>query len=151
MIRTADTKIVAQELRARYDQPRAVTLMGRVLTKALFSGQASEVVFWALVYAHYIGGDLCPSVEEQVTTLAPFIVRDISENNLSPAAPSEQGPPIDGWSASVVADSQAGLCRPGSGDARAGARHVASLPQTGGMRLRAAPAWKGRDRAVAFR
>ncbi len=47
MIRTADTKIVADELHARYDHLRAVTLIGRTMQKALFAGRSDEVVFWA--------------------------------------------------------------------------------------------------------
>jgi hypothetical protein len=81
LIRTADTKIVAHELHARYDPLRAVTLIGRTLQKALFAGRADEVVFWALVHAHYRGGDLCGSTEEQLNHFAPFIARDPSEVN----------------------------------------------------------------------
>jgi hypothetical protein len=81
VIRTADTKIVAHELHARYDHMRAITLIGRTLQKALFAGRSDEVVFWALVYAHYRGGDLCAATEEQLNFFAPFIVRDSSEVN----------------------------------------------------------------------
>lgn len=81
MIRTADTKIVAQELHARYDHARAVTIIGRTLQKALFAGRSDEVVFWALVYAHYRGGELCAATEEQLHAFADFIIRDPSEVN----------------------------------------------------------------------
>ncbi|SCB50146.1 hypothetical protein [Rhizobium multihospitium] len=81
MIRTADTKIVASELHARYEPDRAVTLIGRTLQKALFAGRSDEVVFWALVHAHYRGGDLCASVEEQLNAFSHFILRDPSELN----------------------------------------------------------------------
>lgn len=81
MIRTADTKIVAHELHARYDHLRAVTLIGRTLQKALFAGRSDEVVFWALVHAHYRGGNLCPTTEEQLNFFAPFIIPDPSELN----------------------------------------------------------------------
>nr|WP_298379547.1 hypothetical protein [uncultured Bradyrhizobium sp.] len=81
VIRTADTKIVAHELHTRYDHIRAVTLIGRTLQKALFAGRSDEVVFWALVHAHYRGGDLCAATEEQLNFFAPFIIRDPSENN----------------------------------------------------------------------
>lgn len=81
MIRTADTKVVAHELLTRYDHPRAVTLIGRTLQKALFAGRSDEVVFWALVHAHYRGGDLCASVEEQLHAFSRFIIRDPSETN----------------------------------------------------------------------
>jgi hypothetical protein len=81
VIRTAETKIVAKELRARYDHLRAVTLIGRAMQKALFAGRADEVVFWALVHAHYCRGNLCDSTMEQLNFFAPFIVRDPSEVN----------------------------------------------------------------------
>ena len=81
MIRTTDTKIVAQELLTRYDHARAVTLIGRTLQKALFAGRSDEVVFWALVHAHYRGGDLCGSIEEQLSAFSAFIIRDPSETN----------------------------------------------------------------------
>ncbi|MDQ0333566.1 hypothetical protein QFZ88_005948 [Mesorhizobium sp. YL-MeA3-2017] len=81
MIRTADTKIVAHELHARYDHLRAVTLIGRTMQKALFAGRSDEVVFWALVHAHYCGGELCASTEEQLRFFASFIVPDPSEVN----------------------------------------------------------------------
>ena len=81
MIRTADTKIVAHELHARYDHFRAVTLIGRTLQKALFAGRSDEVVFWALVHAHYRGVDLCSETKEQLNFYPPFIVRDPSEIN----------------------------------------------------------------------
>jgi hypothetical protein len=81
MIRTTDTKIVAHELHTRYDHARAVTLIGRTLQKALFAGRSDEVVFWALVHAHYRGGDLCGSTEEQLSAFSDFIIRDPSEMN----------------------------------------------------------------------
>jgi predicted RecB family nuclease len=81
VIRTADTKIVAQELHMRYDHVRAVTIIGRTLQKALFAGRSDEVVFWALVHAHYRGGDLCSVAEEQLHAFADFIIRDPSEVN----------------------------------------------------------------------
>lgn len=66
LIRTADTKIVASELHARYEPIRAVTIIGRTLQKALFAGRSDEVVFWALVHAHYRGGNLCAVVSPVV-------------------------------------------------------------------------------------
>lgn len=81
VIRTADTKIIARELHARYGHLRAVTLIGRTLQKALFAGRSDEVVFWALVHAHYRGGDLCAAIEEQLNFFAPFIIREPSEVN----------------------------------------------------------------------
>ena len=44
------------------------------------AGRSDEVVFWALVHAHYRGGDLCSSTEEELNYFAPWIIRDPSEN-----------------------------------------------------------------------
>lgn len=81
MIKILDAKLVARELHARYKHARAVTLMGRMLQKALFGGRPDEVMFWALVYVHYCGGDLSPSVDKQLDAFAPFILRDRSTRN----------------------------------------------------------------------
>ncbi len=80
MIRTTDTKIIAEALH-RYDQVRAVTIIGRTLQKALFAGRSDEVVFWALVHAHYRGGELCAATEEQLHAFSDYILRDPSEVN----------------------------------------------------------------------
>jgi hypothetical protein len=80
LIRTADTKIIAEALH-RYDPVRAVTIIGRTLQKALFAGRSDEVVFWALVHAHYRGGELCAATEEQLHAFADYILRDPSEVN----------------------------------------------------------------------
>ncbi|HEV7325565.1 MAG TPA: hypothetical protein VGN91_10875 [Bosea sp. (in: a-proteobacteria)] len=77
MIRMSDAKVVAGELRSRYDHARAITLIGRTMQKALFAGRPDDVVFWSLVYAHYCGGEICPTVDEQIDGL-PFILRDRS-------------------------------------------------------------------------
>ncbi|MBN9489838.1 MAG: hypothetical protein J0H44_21585 [Alphaproteobacteria bacterium] len=77
MIRMTDAKVVAGELRSRYEHARAVTLMGRTMQKALFGGRPDEVVFWALVYAHYCGGDLSPTVDKQIDAFGPSILRDL--------------------------------------------------------------------------
>jgi hypothetical protein len=79
MIRISDTKVIAGELHNRYDPARAVTLIGRTIQKAIFSGRSDEVVFWALVHAHFRGGDLSPSTQEQLATFADFFLRDPSE------------------------------------------------------------------------
>ncbi len=76
MIRFSDAQAVAQALHGRYEHARAVTLIARILQKALFGGRADEVVFWALVYAHYCGDDLLGSVDKQLDAFAPFILRD---------------------------------------------------------------------------
>jgi len=81
MIRMSDTKAVAGELHTRYAPARAVVLIGRLLQRALFAGRSDDVVFWALVHAHYRGGDLCDTMEEQLSTFSGFIRHDRSELN----------------------------------------------------------------------
>lgn len=81
MIRIPDARVVAQELHARYEHARAITLIGRVSQKALFGGRPDEVMFWALVFAHYCGGDLSPAIDTQLDAFQPFIVRDPSQPN----------------------------------------------------------------------
>ncbi len=76
MIRISDARALARALRDRYEHARAVTLIARLSNKALFCGRADEVVFWALVFAHYCGGDLSPSIEAELDVFAPFILRD---------------------------------------------------------------------------
>lgn len=51
-----EAKSVAEALHERYEPPRAVLLIARLLQKALFAGRSDEVVFWSLVFAHYRGG-----------------------------------------------------------------------------------------------
>jgi hypothetical protein len=79
MVRISDAEVVAQELHARYERARAITLIGRVSQKALFGGRPDEVVFWAFVFAHYCGGDLSPAVAGQLSAFEPFILRDPSQ------------------------------------------------------------------------
>ena len=81
MIRTADAKTVANELHARYEPIRAVTLMARSLQKAMFTGRADDVVFWALVFAHYRGGELCDSTETQLGVFRQYILPDHLDPN----------------------------------------------------------------------
>jgi len=76
LIRIADARALAQALHERYDHARAITLIGRLSQKALFGGRADEVVFWALVFAHYCGGDLSPSTASELDAFAPYILRD---------------------------------------------------------------------------
>mgnify|MGYP001597155854 CR=1 FL=1 len=76
MIRMTDAKVVAEELRIRYEHARAVTLVGRTIQKALFGGRPDEAIFWTLVYAHYCGGDLNLVIDQQLEAFAPFILRD---------------------------------------------------------------------------
>ncbi len=81
MIRTSDTKAVAGELHTRYDPDRAVMLIWRLLQRNLFAARPDEVLFWALVYAHYHGGNLRDATEEQLWAFSRFIVRDRSDRN----------------------------------------------------------------------
>ena len=81
MIRTADTKAIASELHSRYEPIRAVTLMARSLQKALFAGRADDVVFWALVFAHYRGGELSDSTERQLAEFRQYILPDHPDTN----------------------------------------------------------------------
>ena len=81
MIRTKEAKLVASALHERYDSLRAVTLIARLLQKALFAGRADEVVFWALVHAHYRGEDLSGAVERELSAFEAFIERDPPEFN----------------------------------------------------------------------
>ena len=76
MIRISDARAVAEALHDRYEHARAVTLIARVSQKALFGGRADEVVFWALVFAHYCGDDLTPSTASQLDAFSHFILRD---------------------------------------------------------------------------
>ncbi|WP_248307707.1 hypothetical protein [Bosea sp. AS-1] len=87
MIRMTDAKVVAGELHARYDHARAVTLMARTMQKALFGGRQDEVVFWALVYAHYCGGELSPpSMGSSIPCLSSCVIRpDSAESGKIPA------------------------------------------------------------------
>ena len=81
MIRKADTKIVASELRSRYEPARAVVLISRSMQKALFAGRSDEVVFWALVHAHYRGGDLSDTSHRQLAAFSDYILPDPPEFN----------------------------------------------------------------------
>jgi hypothetical protein len=76
LIRIAEAKALAHELHVRYEHARAVAMISKVMLKALYAGRPDEVVLWALVFAHYCGGDLSPSTEEQLEAFAPFILRD---------------------------------------------------------------------------
>jgi hypothetical protein len=81
MIRARDAKIVADALHERYNPVRAIVLIARVLQKALFAGRADDVVFWALVYAHYRGDDLSPATQEQLSIFSAFLEFDLPEKH----------------------------------------------------------------------
>ena len=76
MISMADAKLVARELQARYEPIRAVVLVSRLMQKALFAGRSDEVVFWALVHAHYRGGDLSDLTQRQLAEFRGQILMD---------------------------------------------------------------------------
>lgn len=71
-----EARLVAGELHARYDSLRAVVLISRILQKALFAGRSDEVVFWALVHAHYRGDDLSGSTKVQLAALEDDVLPD---------------------------------------------------------------------------
>ena len=79
MIRMREARLVAEALHARYEPIRAVVLISRVLQKALFAGRSDEVVFWALVHAHYRGGDLSDSTAAQLAAFRDHILPDDDE------------------------------------------------------------------------
>lgn len=81
VIRKADTKKVANELHSRYEPARAVVLISRSLQKALFAGRSDEVVFWALVHAHYRGGDLSDRSHRNLAAFSDYILPDPSDFN----------------------------------------------------------------------
>ena len=81
MIHAAEAKAVAHELHVRYRHERAVTLIGRLLQKALFGGRTDEVIFWALVFAHYCGDGLSASMDKQLDEFAPYILHDPSKRD----------------------------------------------------------------------
>lgn len=66
MIRSRDVDAVVCALRRRYAPLRAVALMARSIERALYAGRASDVVFWALVFARYRGGPLDDFAESRV-------------------------------------------------------------------------------------
>lgn len=76
MIRMTEAKRVAEALHARYEPARAVVLVARILEKALFAGRSDEVVFWALVYAHYRGGELCGATGAELEAFRDSILAD---------------------------------------------------------------------------
>lgn len=71
-----DAKLVAQEVHARYEPIRAVVLISRSLQRAVFAGRSDDVVFWALVYAYYRGGELCEATQEQLAAFRLQILPD---------------------------------------------------------------------------
>lgn len=79
LISRADAKVVAEELHVRYDPVRAVVLIGRLITKGVFAGRSDDVVFWALVHAHFRGSDLTSWSEQQLAGLPEAVFTDREE------------------------------------------------------------------------
>lgn len=71
-----EARLVAEALHARYQPIRAVVLISRILQKALFAGRSDDVVFWALVHAHYRGGDLSDPTAVQLAVFREHILPD---------------------------------------------------------------------------
>ena len=78
-ISRAVAKVVAEELHARYDPMRAVVLIGRLITKGVFAGRSDDVVFWALVHAHFRGAALSSWSEQQLAELPVAIFTESEE------------------------------------------------------------------------
>ena len=78
-ISRADAKVVAEEIHARYDPVRAVVLIARLITKGVFAGRSDDVVFWALVHAHFRGAALTSWSEQQLAELPEAIFTDCEE------------------------------------------------------------------------
>jgi hypothetical protein len=78
-IAQTDARIVATEIRRRYESLRSVTLIGRCMLRALFDGRSDDVVFWALVHAHYREAAVNDRLEQQLEALAKFRREDPSE------------------------------------------------------------------------
>ena len=81
MISMQDARLVAQELQARYEPLRAVVLVSRLMQKAVFAGRSDEVVFWALVHAHYRGGELTEATTAQLATFRSHILPDLDDED----------------------------------------------------------------------
>lgn len=81
MIHTKTVRQVADALHERFPEKVAVNLVARIMLKAVYANRPSEVMFWALVHAHYHGGDLCDEVEQELAMFSHFIEYDASDCN----------------------------------------------------------------------
>ena len=77
----ADALLVANEIRTRYDPLRAVTLIARAIVRALFGGRTDDVIFWALVHAHYRGIAVSDRLERQLAALLGRTSSEPSESH----------------------------------------------------------------------
>lgn len=85
MIAMDNARRVAEALQARYEPIRAVTLVARTLQKALFAGRSDDVVFWALVHAHYRGTGLHRATEAELAVFRDFILPQSDRPRREPA------------------------------------------------------------------
>lgn len=85
VIAISDARRVAEELHDRYEPIRAVTLVARTLQKALFAGRSDDVVFWALVHAHYRGTGLRGATEAELAVFRDFILPEPDHPRREPA------------------------------------------------------------------
>ena len=77
-IEQADSRAVAAEIRRRYEPLRAVTLIGRAMVRALFDGRADDVVFWAVVHAHYRGSGATDRLQGHLAKLDQGATSDLA-------------------------------------------------------------------------
>lgn len=80
-IERADVQVVAAAIAKRYEPLRAVTLIGRCMLRALFDGRSDDVVFWALVHAHYREKPVNDRLERQLEALVKVRRSDPSKSH----------------------------------------------------------------------
>lgn len=76
LICQTETRVLANELHSRHEPLQAVTLIGRMMTKALFAGKSNDVLYWALVYAYYRGEKLSDFTKKQLASFRGCILPD---------------------------------------------------------------------------
>lgn len=81
MTRVVEAERVAQAMRTRYEPVRALTLISRLMLKGVFAGCSDEVVFWALVHAHYRGTDLSAPIQSALEALGPELLERLSASD----------------------------------------------------------------------
>lgn len=64
--KTTKPEELASRLKARYDALRGLALIAQKLQKALFTRRPDDVLFWALVNAHFCSADTCEELRIQV-------------------------------------------------------------------------------------
>lgn len=78
MSRVPEAERVAQVMRARYEPVRALTLISRLMLKGVFAGRADEVLFWALVHAHYRGSGPSEPIQSALEALGSEVLDRLS-------------------------------------------------------------------------